>query len=95
MGGNATPIGVVFGAGTITNLNNLSGGSITSNSAEAVVAGGGGQILNINNAGTIAGLGNIGGDNWSAGDNGSGIFNDNHIDSITNTGSIYTKEGLI
>ena len=95
-GGNASGIGVIGagwgGSGVITNLHNLSSGIISSNGQSGVTIAVGGQIEYITNAGIIAGIGtSAGGDDFSVNDKGSGIYNDNHIHSITNTGSIYTN----
>ncbi|QWC96103.1 autotransporter outer membrane beta-barrel domain-containing protein [Polynucleobacter paneuropaeus] len=87
----AATIGVAFGPGVLTTLNNQLGASITNNGSNAIVAAYGGLIGNIVNAGTIAGIGTTGGSDWGLNDQGSAIFNDAHMHSITNTGSIYTN----
>ena len=87
----AATIGVAFGPGVLTTLNNQLGASITNNGSNAIVVAYGGLIGNIINAGTIAGIGTTGGSDWGLNDQGSAIFNDAHMHSITNTGSIYTN----
>lgn len=93
--GNGQAIGVAFGSGSITNLNNLSSGSILGSGNEPIVVyGGTAQIGNISNAGTIANIGSVStvnGDNWGINDTASVIYNGRQINSITNTGSIYTN----
>jgi hypothetical protein len=94
--GNYSAIGLEYGNSVLTNLINLSGGSITSASGTPILAiddnqGSTARIVNINNAGTIAATGNVGGNNNGCNDNGSGIYNENAISTLTNTGSIYTS----
>ena len=83
-------IGVAFGSGVIANLNNLSTGLISTVNHSAIVSAYGGRIDNISNAGEIRVTGGVIGNNWGTNDDGSVIFNDGHITSITNTGSIHT-----
>lgn len=85
-------VGVAYGNGVIQNLNNLATGLITTINHPALVAAYGGRIDNILNAGTLSVTSNSGsvGNWWGHGDDGSVIFNDAHITSITNTGNIYT-----
>lgn len=71
-------IGVAYGTGVITNLNNYSTGSISSIGAPAVLAIFGGQINNINNAGTIS-------------SDSAAIANYSPMNSITNTGTIFSS----
>ena len=86
-------IGVAYGNGVLQNLNNLATGLITTINHPALVAAYSGRIDNILNAGTLSVTSHSGtvGDYWSHGDDGSVIFNDAHITSITNTGNIYTE----
>jgi len=67
-------------------LNNSATGAITSNGGWVVGAFSAGQIVNINNAGTIASLGNYLGNLYQ-----TGIANDSQMQSLINTGSIYTE----
>lgn len=75
-------VGVAYGSGVITNLNNSATGSITSGNAPAVYAANGGQISNINNAGTISSA-------------SVAIYSASPINSITNTGSIFSSIGSL
>jgi len=86
-------LGAAFGPGILTNLNNLAGGSITSNNGTAVTATAGGRIVNIANAGVIASMAaRVGGGAWwSTSDDGTAIYNDAAMTTLTNTGSIYTN----
>ena len=84
-------LGLVWnGTSNIGTLHNAPNGIITSVTGNAITAAMGGSIDYINNEGTIRVTGGSVGGVWLNNDNGTAILNSSDINTITNTGSIYT-----